>query len=167
MAKKLSLYGILISLAFILSYLELLIPLNLPGVKLGLSNVVILIALYLKGYKSAVAISLVRIMLVSFTFGNISTAIYSAAGGILSLIIMLIFKKIGLFSITGVSIVGGVVHNLGQFFCAMFLLSFPLSLSYISFLILAGTLMGAIIGCISLMLVNRLKNYIKNTGIYI
>lgn len=159
MAKKIQLYGLMIALAFIISYLEMLIPINLPGLKLGLSNIVILIALYNFGVKAGFIVSLVRIALVGLTFGNLYTAIYSFAGCILSLVVMAFLKKIGFFSVIGVSMVGGTMHNLGQFFCAMLFLNFPVSFSYISFLIIAGTLTGAFVGFVSLGISKRLRYF--------
>ena len=95
MAKRVSLYGILVALALIASYIEVLIPFNfhVPGMKLGLANIVVLIALYTGGARAGISVSVIRIILVGFTFGNPYSAIYGLSGGILSFVIMLILKK--------------------------------------------------------------------------
>ena len=124
MAKRVSLYGILVALAFIASYIEVLIPFNfhVPGMKLGLANIVVLIALYTGGARAGIMVSVIRIILVGFTFGNPYSAIYGLSGGILSFVIMFFLKKTDFFGIAGVSMAGGVAHNIGQLFCAMVLL---------------------------------------------
>ena len=111
--KQIALFGMLVALAFIFSYIEHLIPLPLPtGVKLGAANIVILCALYFLGWKEAMAVSAVRIVLSGFAFG-ISTVPYSLAGGFLSLLVMMWLKKGNLFGMTGVSVAGSVCRNIG------------------------------------------------------
>ena len=114
MAKKISMYGILVALAFIASYIEVLIPFNfhVPGMKLGLANIVVLIALYTGGEKAGITVSIIRIILVGFTFGNPYSAIYGLSGGVLSLLVMILLRRTDFFGIIGVSMAGGVVHNL-------------------------------------------------------
>ena len=150
MAKRVSLYGILVALAFIASYIELLIPFNfhVPGMKLGLANIVVLIALYTGGARAGITVSVIRIILVGFTFGNPYSAIYGLSGGILSFVIMFFLKKTDLFGIAGVSMAGGVAHNIGQLFCAMVLLKLPAVFSYLSYLMFIGIITGALIGII-------------------
>lgn len=150
MAKRVSLYGILVALAFIASYIELLIPFNfhVPGMKLGLANIVVLIALYTGGARAGITVSVIRIILVGFTFGNPYSAIYGLSGGILSFVIMFFLKKTDFFGIAGVSMGGGVAHNVGQLFCAMVLLKLPAVFSYLSYLMFIGIITGALIGII-------------------
>ena len=150
MAKRVSLYGILVALAFIASYIEVLIPFNfhVPGMKLGLANIVVLIALYTGGARAGITVSVIRIILVGFTFGNPYSAIYGLSGGILSFVIMFILKKTDFFWIAGVSMAGGVAHNIGQLFCAMVLLKLPAVFSYLSYLMFIGIITGALIGVI-------------------
>ena len=147
MAKRVSLYGILVALAFIASYIEVLIPFNfhVPGMKLGLANIVVLIALYTGGARAGITVSVIRIILVGFTFGNPYSAIYGLSGGILSFMIMLVLKKTDFFGIAGVSMAGGVA---GQLFCAMVLLKLPAVFSYLSYLMFIGIITGALIGII-------------------
>ena len=150
MAKRVSLYGILVALAFIASYIEVLIPFNfhVPGMKLGLANIVVLIALYTGGARAGITVSVIRIILVGFTFGNPYSAIYGLSGGILSFVIMFFLKKTDFFGIAGVSMAGGAAHNIGQLFCAMVLLKLPAVFSYLSYLMFIGIITGALIGII-------------------
>ena len=158
MAKKVSLYGILVSLAFIASYIEVLIPFNfhIPGMKLGLANIAVLIALYTGGTKAGITVSIIRIILVGFTFGNPYSAIYGLSGGVLSLAVMIALKKTDFFGVMGVSMAGGVAHNLGQLLCAMILLKLPAVFTYLSYLMLVGTVTGALIGIIDEEVLKRL-----------
>ena len=158
MAKKVSLYGILVSLAFIASYIEVLIPFNfhIPGMKLGLANIAVLIALYTGGTKAGITVSIIRIILVGLTFGNPYSAIYGLSGGVLSLAVMIALKKTDFFGVMGVSMAGGVAHNIGQLLCAMILLKLPAVFTYLSYLILVGTVTGALIGIIDEEVLKRL-----------
>ena len=119
-AGKIALYGMMTALAFLLSYVETLIPINLgvPGVKLGLANLASIVSLYLLGAGAAAAIALVRIVLVGFTFGNLSMMLYSLAGAAVSLLLMVVFRRLDWFGVTGVSILGGAGHNIGQLIVA-------------------------------------------------
>lgn len=159
MAKKISMYGILVALAFIASYIEVLIPFNfhVPGMKLGLANIVVLIALYTGGEKAGITVSIIRIILVGFTFGNPYSAIYGLSGGVLSLLVMILLRRTDFFGIIGVSMAGGVVHNLGQLVCAMVLLKLPAVSIYLSYLIFLGTITGGVIGFIDEEIVKRLE----------
>ena len=117
-SHKIAGVGMLVALAMVLSYLESLIPISLgiPGIKLGLSNVVTLFALYQFGGGIAFGVAVCRIVLCGVTFGSLSTMLYSFAGGLLSFAVMFVLKKTEKFSIYGISIAGGVMHNVGQLF---------------------------------------------------
>ena len=120
-----ALMGILVALAMMLSYVEVLLPplvAGIPGIKIGLANVVTLFALYRYGALRATAVSLVRVLLMFLLFGNAVSLAYSAAGATLSLLVMLLLKKTRLFSAVAVSVVGGISHNVGQILMAMLLL---------------------------------------------
>ena len=121
MAKKTALLGMLVALAFVLSYIETLVPVNLgiPGAKLGLANLVVMVALYTLGTKEAFALSMVRILLTGLTFSSMAAMLYSFAGGLLSFAVMYLAKRSKLFSATGVSVLGGISHNAGQILVAM------------------------------------------------
>ena len=125
MKRKTALYGLLVALAFIFSYIEsiLPVPIGIPGVKLGLANLVVLVALYLLGPMDALAISGVRILLVGFTFGSPASMLYSLAGGLLSWLVMWLCRRSNRFGVAGVSVAGGVSHNVGQLAVAAVALS--------------------------------------------
>ncbi len=158
--KKMALFGMLVALAFIFSYIEHLIPLPLPtGVKLGAANVVVLCALYMLGWKEAAAISFVRILLSGFAFG-ISTVPYSLAGGLLSLLCMVFLKKSGKFGMTGVSVAGGVCHNVGQTLVAMALLGSNTAF-YFPMLFFSGIVAGILIGIVSALVLKKIEKHIR------
>jgi heptaprenyl diphosphate synthase len=160
--KKIATYGMLIALAFIFSYLESQIPyfLGIPGMKLGLANIVILIALYLMGTKSAFVLSIIRVLLASLTFGNMSMFWFSVAGATLSFLVMVLIKQIKGFSMMGVSVAGGVAHNVGQIIVAMIVLT-EVMLNYLIVLIIGGTLTGAVIGVVGAMIYAKLKTALR------
>lgn len=158
-AKKVATYGLLVALAFILSYIESLFPLSLaiPGIKLGLANLVVITALYSMGAREAFSLSLLRILLVGFTFGNLSMMLYSLAGGMLSWLLMTIFRKTNLLSMTGVSIIGGIAHNIGQIGVAILVVETFDIAYYLPFLMIAGVITGAVIGILGAMINKRVK----------
>lgn len=162
MYKRTAVYGMLTALAFLLSYVETLIPLpfGIPGIKLGLANLVTLVALYAMGEKAALVISLVRIVLTGFTFGNLSMLLYSLAGGLLSFLCMAAAKRQGSFGKVGVSILGGVTHNLGQILTAMAVLETGSLLYYFPALLVSGTTAGLIIGLLGGLTLERLSGEI-------
>ena len=158
--KHVALFGMLVALAFIFSYIEHLIPLPLPtGVKLGAANIVIVCALYFLGWKEALAVSLIRIVLSGFAFG-ISTVPYSLAGGFLSLLVMVALKRNKNFGIIGVSVAGSVCHNVGQTFVAMMMLGTK-TVYYFPVLLLSGIIAGILIGLISGLTLEKLKKHIR------
>ena len=150
--------GMLTAIAMIFSYIEAIIPFNfgIPGIKLGLPNLVILIALYEISLPYAFIISLVRILLSGLLFGNVFGTVYSLAGGILSLLVMAGLKKTGLFSMAGVSMAGGVAHNMGQLLVAAFVVSDLRMFIYFPVLMFSGLITGIIIGLTGLYLDSRL-----------
>ena len=153
------------ALALILSYLEAQLPVffAVPGMKLGLTNIVVLVALYGMGAGSAITINLVRIFLVSVLFGNGMSLAYSLVGGLLSGTVMLLLKRTQKFSLLGVSIAGGVTHNVGQILTAMVLLQTRALGWYLLVLWISGLVSGALIGVIGGELCRRLEQ-IKRTG---
>lgn len=160
--KTIAIRAMLIAVAFVLSWLEAQIPafFAVPGMKLGLTNLVVLVALYMLGDKDAIGINLLRILLVGLTFGNAFSLLYSAAGGILSGITMILLKRMNFFSVTVVSIAGGVMHNVGQIIVAMIVLQ-TLSLAYYLIVLWAsGIFAGALIGILSSMVIKRLPKSI-------
>ena len=158
-SRKIAFLGLLIALAFVLSYVEMLLPINIgiPGAKVGLANLVIMVALYTIGERNAFILSVVRVVLVGLTFGNLAMMIYSLAGAMLSFVAMLIAKRIKLFSVTGVSVVGSVFHNLGQIIVAIIVLDTASLIYYFPFLVVVGTISGIVIGIISGMIIERFR----------
>lgn len=167
MAKKTAYLGMFTALAFIFSYIEFLLPLNLgiPGIKLGLANLVIIVSLYTMGTSWAFTLSLVRVLLTGLTFGNPASMIYSLAGGILSLAIMILAKRCKLFSVTGVSVLGGVSHNVGQILVAILVVETASLLYYLPVLILSGTIAGVVIGLLSSILIRHLGKIAEIEGV--
>lgn len=159
LTKKIPYMGMLVALAFIFSYVEAIIPFRIPipGIKLGLANIVVLIALYAYGIKEAFIISLVRIILIALTFSNTFTMIYSLTGGLLSWTVMSLLKKTDRFSIIGVSVAGGVAHNIGQIIVAAVLMETSSLIYYLPILIVGGVITGIIIGYLSKSILKILK----------
>ena len=158
-SRALTWYALLVALAMVLSWLESLVPLSLavPGVKLGLANLVVIFALYKLGPRQAAIISLVRVLLVTFTFGNAFSFAYSLAGAALSLLVMLLLRKTGKFSMLGVSIAGGVCHNIGQILVAMAVLRTAELMWYLPALLAAGIAAGVCIGAVGALVTERIK----------
>lgn len=152
-----------LALALVAGYLETLVPINLgiPGVKLGLANIVNMILLYTAGFPAAMAIAMARVLLSGLLFGNGFAIVYSGAGALLSMLAMAVLKKTGRFSATGVSIAGGVFHNLGQILVAMVVLETGALLYYLPVLIISGLATGLLIGLVSGMLIRRLEPLIR------
>ncbi|MBR0380791.1 MAG: Gx transporter family protein [Mogibacterium sp.] len=151
--------GLMASLALIFSYIEAIIPYNpgIPGIKLGIANVVTVIALYKFGPKDAVAVSVIRIVIAGLLFNGLFGMLYSLAGASLSLIGMIILKKTGLFSVTGVSMAAGVLHNLGQLLMAAALIEDLRIFFYFPVLMFSGIAAGILVGIISALVLKALR----------
>jgi len=158
-AKKIAFYALLIALAMIFSYIETLIPIPVfvPGMKMGFANIVTVFALYKLGEKDAAVIAVTRILLAAMLFGNVFSLAYSLAGGLFSLIIMILLKKTNRFSLMGVSIAGGVCHNIAQVGIAALLLETSAFLYYLPVLLITGCIAGCIIGLIAGLIIKKLK----------
>ena len=159
MQSDVALYAMLISLALVASYIESIIPIPYPvyGMKIGLANIVIVWVLYSLGGKASAIISIARVMLAGFLFGNLYSILFSLAGAALSLGVMLLLKRTGRFSVVGVSIAGGVCHNLGQIIVAVFVLE-NVRISFIlPILIVSGVIAGIAIGILGGILVRKIK----------
>ena len=156
--NNIALFGMMTALAFALSFIETLIPFNfgVPGIKLGLANLVVVAALYTMKPTQAFAIALIRIILAGLTFGNFYSLVYSLAGGLLSFAVMLIMKKTKL-SVMGVSMLGGVCHNIGQIIAAAVILGTARLVYYLPVLLISGLVTGFLIGLVSGILISRLK----------
>ncbi len=158
-ARTIALLAMMIALALVFSYVESLIPINfgIPGVKLGLANLVIVAALYLMGGRQALIISVVRIILAGLLFGNMFSIIYSLAGGLLSLAVMVLIKRTGRVSVVTVSVAGGISHNIGQLLVAMVFVANLNLIFYLPVLLLAGFLTGLVIGIVCRLVLPRIK----------
>lgn len=157
MAKRVAKVGVFVALAMVFSYIEVLIPfsIGIPGAKLGLANLVIVIGLYWMTPQETFLISMIRILLMGLLFGSGVSLVYSMAGGLLSFVMMLITKKH--FSMIGVSIIGGVSHNIGQIIAAAVVLESVKIATYLPVLIVAGIITGAVIGIVSGRILRVLK----------
>lgn len=158
--KKTAQLGVYIALAMILSYVESLIPFSfgVPGIKLGLTNVVTVIMMYTYGIPGALGVAVLRAVLSGFMFGNAFSIIYSVAGCVLSFIFMYILKKTNHFAIISVSAAGGVMHNVGQLIVAADVVKTYSVIYYAPVLIIAGVFTGIIIGIVSDEIVKRIGN---------
>ena len=158
--KKLALSAILAALAMILSYVEAMVPMSvpIPGIKLGLANLVILLAIYRLGFKYALAINCIRIFVTGLLFTGAFGILYSLAGGLLSLLVMYLLYRTGIFSMVGVSMAGGVAHNLGQLLTACLIMSNIRLMSYFAVLLFAGMGSGILMGIAAWLVCQRLPH---------
>lgn len=160
MKNRVAYFGVFTALALIFSYVETLIPFNfgIPGVKLGLANLIIVIALYKMKLSDVYLLSIVRVLLNGFIFGNYFSIIYSLAGGILSLSVMAFLKRTKKFSLLGISMAGGVMHNIGQLIIAMIIVETFSVVYYVPVLLISGLITGLVIGIASGEMLKRLVN---------
>jgi heptaprenyl diphosphate synthase len=149
--------ALLFALAMIFSFVESRLPtfIPIPGVKLGLCNIVVIFTLWRLGAPSAIAVSLPRVLLSSILFGNAAAFLYSLAGAILSLAGMILLKKTHLFAPVGISVTGGVLHNIGQLLMAWLVLGTAGVMYYLPVLLIAGTVAGTLIGLVAAYLTER------------
>ena len=159
-AKRMAQYALLTALAMALGWLESLIPLAgavPPGVKLGLTNLVVIFALYRMSLRDAAVISLIRVVLVAFTFGNSYSFAYSLAGATLSLAVMALLKRSRKFSLLGVSVAGGVSHNIAQVLVAMAVMETSRLAWYLPVLLVSGIAAGVCVGAAGGLIVKRIR----------
>ena len=137
----------------------MLIPFDfgIPGIKLGLANIVALVLLYKNGFLPALAVSVSRVLLIGILFGNAMSVFYSLAGGVLSLIVMYLVKKIPFFSIVGVSVAGAAAHNIGQLAAALVVIGMKAVMFYLPFLLIAAVITGFLIGLGAGYLIKRIN----------
>lgn len=147
--KRLAFLSIATTLALVLSYVEMLLPpiwSAVPGVKVGLPNIIIIFLIFKLSFKDAIAVSFIRIFLSALLFGNVMSLAYSILGAIFSITIMFILKKSGWFSIIGISIGGGVFHNLGQIIAAILIMQTKEIGYYMIILSITGIFAGIFVG---------------------
>ena len=158
--KKTAFCGLVLALALIAGYAESLVPVTvaIPGIKLGAANSVILLLLYMVGVKEAYIVNISRVVLSGFLFGSMSSILYSLSGAVLSLLVMTLLKKTDRFSISGVSMSGGVFHNIGQLMMAALVLETTAVWYYLPVLIITGSITGLLIGVLTGEICKRISN---------
>lgn len=157
--RKTAFLALSVTLGLILSYVEALIPVfaGVPGIKPGLSNILVVFLLYRYGLKEAVSVNLLRILIAGILFGNPFSIVYSLSGAAFAIIGMTLIKKTGLFSIYGVSMAGGMLHNAGQILVAAFIVENYNIVLYLPVLIVSGCITGFIVGFIGGVIIKRVR----------
>lgn len=157
-ASQVALAAMMAALALIFSYIEAILPIQtgIPGIKLGIANLAILTSLYILGFPYTLVINVIRILVAGLLFNGFFGAAYSLAGGLLSLFVMALLKKTGLFSTIGISMAGGVTHNLGQLLVAALLVSNMKLFFYFPVLLFSGLISGVLIGIVTHLILRRL-----------
>ena len=156
--KRITLLALCTSVALLLSYVEMLLPpifTGIPGIKMGLPNIAIMLVLYRAGEKEAVTVSFIRLLIVSLLFGNFTMFLYSLAGAVLSLSVMILLKKLDILSTVGVSVAGALMHNVGQTIVAMLLMQTAQIGYYMIVLSVTGAISGIFIGLAGGLVINR------------
>ena len=163
MGRKVAFYGIFAALAVLMGYVEAMvqIPIPVPGIKLGLANVIVVIAMYFMGNKTAIGVNVIRVIMSALLFNGFSGFLYSISGAALSFVVMCLAKKINGSGIVGVSVLGGITHNLAQIGVAAMVLQTPGLMYYFPMLLAAGTITGIIIGIVA----KYCLVYIQKTGL--
>ena len=156
---QLTTLAFVVAFAMILSFVESRIPafVAIPGIKVGLANIAVIFTLYKLGVKEAVTVSIVRVLLISMLFGSAVSLIYSISGAVLSLLTMIVLKKLTPLNEVTISVTGGVMHNVGQIAAASFMLSTNVVVYYLPFLLVSGTIAGIVVGIASAILIKRVK----------
>ena len=165
MKNKAAYLGLLLAFALLLSYIEVLLPLQvgIPGVKLGLANLVVLLCLYLFTVKEAMLLSVVKAVLTGLLFGNLYMIIYSLAGAVLSCLVMAVMIRFGKWHVPVVSAMGGVMHNVGQLMVAYLTIQTYGILYYVPILLIAGLMTGLLIGVIVSLTLPYVKKVIERS----
>lgn len=161
--RRVALAGILTALGLVLGYVESLLPVfGFPGMKIGLGNLVVMVAAYIIGAGAAIVVNLVRIILTAMLFGSMVSLWYALAGGTFSLLVMLLLKNIGHFHVLPVSMAAAIAHNVGQLLVAMLLIGTKAILWYMVVLWFSGMIFGAAIGLIAGIVIKRMNGIVKN-----
>ncbi len=163
MSRKVAFYGIFAALAILMGYVEAMVqmPIPVPGIKLGLANVIVVIAMYFMGNKAAIGINVIRVLISALLFNGFSGFLYSLSGAAASFIVMVLAKKIKSSGIIGVSVLGGVTHNIAQIGVAAAVLNTPGLMYYVPVLLVAGVVTGVIIGIVA----KYCLRYIEKAGL--
>ena len=157
--KKITALSLAVALSMVLSFVEALVPpfVAVPGVKIGLANVVTVFLIYIYGWREAGCVSLIRVLLSSLLFGSPVSFIYSLAGAVLSFFVMVFIKRVRLFSVIGVSVLGGVFHNVGQVIAACLIMENAAIAAYLVPLLISGTVAGIAVGTLAGLLTVKLR----------
>lgn len=160
-AKRIAQFGLLTAAALVLGWVERMIPIapGVPGIKLGLGNTVLLYAIYMMGAGEATLLMVIKVLLSGFMFSSLSGIMYSFAGGILSLAVMLLIKRIPYANIIVVSVAGAVAHNMGQIIVASVFVLSRAVLGYIPVLLVSGVITGLLTGIVAKYVLKGLKLY--------
>lgn len=147
----------------ILSFVESLIPplAMVPGVKIGLANIVTVFLLYTLGVRAAGAVSLIRVLLSALLFGNVQSLIFALSGALLSFVVMIVAKHLLPFGTVGVSVLGAIAHNAGQIIAAVIVMETVGVVYYFIPLVISGTLGGVLVGIVAAVITKRLEKIIK------
>lgn len=164
--KKTAILSMLTGFALMLSYVESLFVLTpgIPGIKLGLANLAVVLCLELYGRRDALLVNVARVLLSSFLFGNMYVVLYSLAGALVSFAAMSAAKRFSGFSLIGVSVCGGVFHNVGQLFTAMAVVQTVQVIYYLPWLLIAGCLTGILIGFLAMEVLKHVRIYDRESG---
>ena len=157
--QRIAMCGVMTAVAMIFSYIESLFPIPIPvyGVKLGIANIAIITVLFVVGKKEAFIVNVIRIALTALLFGNLNSFLFSMAGGVLSLLVMIGLQYTKKFSTIGISVAGGVFHNIGQIIAAVFIMETTAIIYYLPVLFISGIITGVVIGIVSSLVVSRVK----------
>lgn len=162
-AERMSIVGVLAAFAAVLSYVEAIISFDffVPGVKLGLANLAVVVTMYVYGSREAVLVNIIRIFIVGLLFTNLFSILFSLAGAFISFGAMVLIRRTDAFSVVGVSVIGGVFHNLGQLAAAAVIVETYSVIYYLPALLIAGIITGVIIGIVSRTVIRYLRVFIK------
>lgn len=163
--KTIAMCGVMTAVAMIFSYIESLFPIPIPvyGIKLGIANIAIITVLLVVGKKEAIIVNIIRIALTAILFGNLNSFLFSIAGGLLSLVVMIVLQYTRKFSVVGISVAGGVFHNIGQIVAAIFIMETGAIVYYLPILLISGVITGVVIGIVSGLVVKRVKSVFAHT----
>ena len=161
--RKITICGLMTALAMIFSYIESLVPIPIPvpGVKLGLANMAIMIVMFTIGTREAVFVDIIRVVLTSMLFGNFNSFLFSISGAVLSIVVMAVLKHTDKFSEVGISVTGGVMHNIGQIIAAIIIMDTSAIILYLPVLMISGVVTGIVIGIVASIIVKRVNRVVK------
>ena len=156
LVQRLALSALLTAVMLVLGYVESLVPTGVPGIKLGLSNSVLIFAIYTLGVPTAFLLMIGKVLLSGFLFSGVNAMLYAFAGGLLSMLVMSLLYRMKSFHIVTIAMAGAVMHNVGQVALAMLMLGTDKLLSYMAVLMLFGLVTGFLTGTAAKILLRRI-----------